>query len=88
MKWVSVEDELPDHGENVLVTYVDEEGYIEPEIDYLESCVDTGVDYWANSGDLVTHWCEIPEPPSYYPIQPDKYTTEAIKKLEEKFNGE
>lgn len=72
MKWISVNERMPAHGVPVLVTYADESGAVEAEIDYLDSDVDLGFDFWSNYGEIsnVTHWCQIPRLPDF--IKPEQ----------------
>jgi hypothetical protein len=61
MKWISVEDDLPECDVTVLVYYGEPD--VAFELDYMDFDSDTGIEYWVNSGDGVTHWMQLPEPP-------------------------
>ena len=61
VKWVSVNDLLPVNDTNVLVFYGEND--VDIEIDYTDFCSEQGHDFWVNSGDGVTHWMPLPEPP-------------------------
>lgn len=59
MKWISVKDSLPKVGETVIVGFIDSPDDVD--FDYLDVCIDTGVGFFANNSDTVTHWIAIPE---------------------------
>ncbi|WP_228270271.1 hypothetical protein, partial [Acinetobacter bereziniae] len=61
--WTHVEKKEPDLGETVLVCW-DYMPDVEPEMDFMESDVDTGNHYWANcEKEPPTHWMAIPSVP-------------------------
>jgi hypothetical protein len=60
---ISVETDMPEVGETVLVYFLDSE--IEPELDFVEICSDTNKRYFANDFEgVVKWWCSIPQHPN------------------------
>ena len=57
-KWISVEDDMPALYVDVLVF-----NGLEVDKDYSDVCADTGIEYFKNNGDNVTHWMYMPEHP-------------------------
>ena len=57
-KWISVEDDFPELYRDVFVF-----NGIEVDKDYLDVCSYTGIVYFKNNGDNVTHWMHMPEHP-------------------------
>lgn len=63
MKWINVNDRMPEDGEEVVVYYFHE--------GYGESYVGTAIweqGFWNDCekydwDEQVSHWCELPEPP-------------------------
>ena len=56
--WIPLSEGYPPIGESVLVSYLYPD--VEPEIDFMEVCADTGAEYFANNTE-VTHWLPIPK---------------------------
>lgn len=61
MKAVKI-DGYPEADTPVLVYFSDHE--IDPEIDFVDICVETGMEYFSNGGDDVVYWAEIPKHPA------------------------
>lgn len=59
--WISVEDELPECGDECLVCFGDSD--IRPEIDHMDIEVEYGDFYWVNFDGEVTHWMPLPNAP-------------------------
>jgi len=68
MEWISVDKELPEMGDKVVVLYKDwsQADWDATDFDYLEICSESGVEYFAGALDnemTVTHWMPLPSPP-------------------------
>ena len=57
-EWISVEDDLPELYRDVLVF-----NGLEVDKDYLDACPDSGIEYFKNNDDNVTHWMPLPSNP-------------------------
>lgn len=61
LTWVSVADEEPELNTTVLIAW-DDAPDVEPDMDYLDVCIDTGSHYWANyEKDKPSHWMYVPK---------------------------
>lgn len=59
--WVAVTNEDPPLNTNVLIAW-DDAPDVEPEMDFMDVCMDTGNHYWSNyESDAPTHWMHLPK---------------------------